>query len=453
MSASFSTLTIQDIADSISIKLANQDIINYIDRDCEKFIRQIITQANAFCASTRSYKLSPVHIDMVLESMNLPPLLGYDSSPTYMANPLNIDQADLYGIKENMCPLRSIVDEPVFQMSNNITHQLRWTLVEGVYIGKRSSSRDRSSKQNRENKSIERSVSVPNVSSLPHSEITRNTSTSNTGNQFPLSSAENTEKYSQSDSKKCADDILSNEHQQYFISTIKLLRNDTVNTLDCSLKKISEEDKLHTLLPYFLQYITGKMTLEFNNVKSMKVLIRFTLALLQNKSMNIPLYAHPFLRIVFSALLSSNVSSSDTSSSYTIYDADIRRYAAEALSVLVYRCESCFCDMKEVIFNSLAQSLFNPDTSLNAHYGAILGMKEIGFIGYALPHLKSYLRLIKFELGSTFNFQSEAAESVLKLIETTMYEFSMKSDDQDEKELADSIVNDIRRIKKLEGPY
>ena len=116
--------------------------------------------------------------------MNLPPLLGYDSAPSYMATPLSVDQADLYGIKENMQPVHSILDDPIIQISNNITHQLRWTLVEGVYTGKRSSSRDRSSKQSRETKSIERSVSVPNVSSIQHSEISRNPSVNNSGNQF-----------------------------------------------------------------------------------------------------------------------------------------------------------------------------------------------------------------------------------------------------------------------------
>ena len=447
MSASFSSLTIQDIADSIGIKLSNQDLINIIDRDCDQFIRQIIHQANAFCASTRSYKLSQFHIDMVLESLGLPPLLGYDSVPNYMATPLSVDQADLYGIKENMRSLYSVVDDPVAPLPNNITHQLQWTLVEGVYTGKRSSSRDRSSKQNRDSKSIERSVSVPNVSSIQHSDISRNSSINNSGNQFAASSAnESSDKSNQNDSKKCADDVLSNEHQKYFISTINLLRSDTVHTLDVDLYMISEEDKMQPLLPYFLQFITGKMTLELHNVKSMKVLIRFTLALLQNKSMNIPLFAHPFLRIVFSALLSSNVSSSDPSSSYTICDTDVRRYAAEALAVLVCRCECCFRDMREVVFNSLTQTLFNPDTSLYAHYGAILGIKAIGFIRNILPHLKSYLRFIKFELHNEFNFQDKAANSVLILIQTSMSEFIAESSDQDEIELATHIIEDIKKI-------
>lgn len=436
MSVPFTSLTIQDIADSIGVKLSNQELVSSIDRDCDQFIRKIVTQANAFCTSTRSYKLSPIHLDMVLESLGLPPLLGYDSVPNYMATPLSVDQADIFGVRENMCSLHSIVKEPIAPLSNNINHQLQWTLVEGTYTGKRSSSRDRSSKQRSENKSIERSVSVPNVSSIQHTDTQLNSS----------SALENPDKLNQSESKKCADDILSNEHQKYFISTINLLRSDTVHSLDVALYMISQEDKMQPLLPYFIQYITGKMTTDFNNVKSMKVLIRFTLSLVQNKSMNIPLYAHPFLRIIFSALLSSNVSSSDSNSSYTVCDTDVRRYAADALAVLIYRCESSFCEMREVIFNALQQALFDADTSLYAHYGAILGISSIGLIGKLLPHFRSYLRSIKFELDSSFNFQGQAVNSVLNLAKKVFFEFVAKSSDTEEKKIAENILEDIESI-------
>ncbi|OHT00779.1 hypothetical protein TRFO_07757 [Tritrichomonas foetus] len=426
MSVNFASLTIQAIADSLGIKLASPEIISFLEKDSEKYIRQIINQANALATSARAYKLSSSHIDIALESKGLPPLLGYDSIPNYVPTPLSVDQEDLFGIREDKTPLTETAQAPITPYPNLISHNLHWTLVEGIYAGKRSSSR--SSRPNREMKPIERSVSVPNVSSYQHSEVQRNLSVDPTENKL-------------SDSKKCADDILSGEHQKYFISTINLLRCDTVHSLDVALDMISEEDKMQPLLPYFIQYITGKMTLDLQEFTQMKVLIRFTHALIQNKSMNIPLYAHPLLRIVFTSLLAVNLSNELFPD-----DSSIRKYAAEALFSLVKRCEGCFPEIKQVIFNSLVKILFNPDTTLNAHYGALLGIHEIGFFEVLLPHFRSYLKMIKFELISNLNLQNHAAEALLQLAKSMLFEFAFKCPAEDKKEHAKNLIDEIDRF-------
>lgn len=443
MAANYATLTIQDIADLIGVKLSNQELIPIIEQDSTKYIKDVINQANAFCASARSYRLESTHIQMALQSNGSKSLLGYDSIPQYLSFPSDVDQADIYGAKEYSISLKSILNSTNTSLSNSYDHQLHWTLLEGSYCGKISSYAN-SSRPSRESKAIERSVSVPMAQPVDQadSKALSTAATSQTLNSDYL-----IDQSLHSELHKCAFDILNSEHQDYFIATIKNLRSDVVNSLDIDLNMISEESKSQPLLPYFLQFIIGKITISMDDQQQMKVLIRFTLALLQNRYLNIPLFTHPFLRIVLTCLLFNNLTTDENLLNFSFIDSDIRRYASQALSVLVYRSESAYPELKEIIFNSLIQTLFDPNITLWSHYGALLGIKEIGMIEHALKHLGSYFKLMMIEFR--LPYQVQAAESIVQLATDILYEFGETTTSEEGKEMAKNLINEIQSLSNI----
>lgn len=124
-------------------------------------------------------------------------------------------------------------------------------------------------------------------------------------------------------------------------------------------------------------------------------LIKITRSLIRNSSLCSSIYAHTFLKIIFSALIGA-----DYTSELHGDDTKLRELAADTLKLIIDKYQSCFHDIKICIFNSLIEVLFDPNTSLMAHYGAICGIEAIdeNAVKYIIPHLKHYLKMMDFEI-------------------------------------------------------
>ncbi|KAH0793256.1 transcription initiation factor TFIID subunit 6-like [Histomonas meleagridis] len=304
---------------------------------------------------------------MVLESRNEQSLKGYDNVPIYATTPTNVDQSELFPSCESVKTLDEFINLEPEPIPRPMLQHYLWTLVEGTYIGsylKRSQNPPRT---------IERSVSVP-LSQL----LTRND-----GNRSFLSDTEN---------PQYANDVLCSEYQKFYISVISLLRNDSVYSIENALDKITTEDKLQPILPYFLQFIMGKITTSLHSPLEMCVLIRFAIALALNRSIYLGIYVHSFLKIAFAGLTSLSLTDSICDD-----DLTIRNFSAELLRIICERCEHCFPSVKDSIFNALVRILFNPNVTINSHYGALIGITKIGepYTERIIPHIHSYLRFIK----------------------------------------------------------
>jgi hypothetical protein len=81
-------------------------------------------------------------------------------------------------------------------------------------------------------------------------------------------------------------------------------------------------------------------------------------------------------------------------------DRGVRDQSARLLRAICDKCCYAYPGLENVVFNQLTGTLFNPDTSLAAHYGAICGIRELGLgpAVWLLPHLPGYINCIRCEL-------------------------------------------------------
>lgn len=360
-------MTMQAIADSIGVTVPAQ-LANFLEKHSRKYISAFIRRAYAFSQTSKSFALRKVHLEMALESRGEQRLYGYDAVPEYSANRVTVDGVDVFAAVEREMPQDEGVLERSGQSAVGNERRCQWTLVEGIYTGDLYSN-SYAAESSRSLRHIERSLSVP---------VT-----------YQKSSYE----YYQ-DKVVFANDVLCREYQKFFLSFINLLRYDNAYTIENALNRIVDENKLQPIVPYFLQFIFGKITALLNEPKEMVILIRFALALGLNKSVNLGIYVHSFLKIAFTGLtsLSFNDSLGD-------YEVSIRDYSAELLKVICDRCQYYFKDMKTVIFNALVNVLFDIRLTLNSHYGALVGIMSLGdeFSNRLIPHLDSYLHIVKGE--------------------------------------------------------
>jgi hypothetical protein len=397
MAIGASHLTVQAIADSLGLKIADSPLVSHVERIGESFIRDFLRDVSALFQSTRAYRLTTTHIEMVIESRNLVPLQGYHVVPSYLAHPITIDQLDLYGVKEPPRQLADVATERTTAPPHFIEHRPKWTVVEGAYCGWRCLP-PRRREIPRLTKLLERSMSTPNVSIHPQFESPR----PGTGEpeRAPPSADRET---------LFANDKLCAELQQFFIQTINLLKSDHVQSLDAALAILTEEDKLQGLLPYFLQWAFGQMTLRLANPGEIIAVIRCILALANNPSVDIGLYCHPFLKVAISGLLAASCGGCD--------DQDVRKFASRLMNTICDRCEPTYPTIKPMIINALTNSLFSPATSLAAHYGALLGLRALNY-HLSESAARFYAGLVRMELESLDGNHRTWACRIVALLKT-----------------------------------
>jgi hypothetical protein len=400
MSTPVQNLTIPAIADSIGLKLTDTSHISFIERDANLYIRAVLRDALAFFHVARSAVMTTSHIDMVLESRDLPPLQGYQNPPTYSIMPITVEQADLYPPREIPVHLTDVIGAPACREIPN-EHNIRWVLVEGSPSGKSSLPRRRDIPKGAK---IERSISVPIGSDFRHIESSRSSSS-----LFEVDLAAET-------ADKHADDILSPALQKFFRSAINLLKCDSISSFDSTLEIVTTQDQIQPLVPYFLHWAFGRLTLNLDNYPEVRSVLFLTIAIASNEFVNIGLYTHPLLKIAMTGLLSVSFVCSDA-----IADVEVRRVSTRLLRIVCDRSEFSFPSIRTVVFNRLIEAVYDTETGLGVSYAALSALRELGLdFGYMIPHLGILVSALQNEMDYGLFPQTLLAARVLELLQEIM---------------------------------
>ncbi|OHT00659.1 hypothetical protein TRFO_32633 [Tritrichomonas foetus] len=408
--SSTSALTVQAIADMLGIILSKPTLCQTLAQETEDLIQQYIRSASLLATNSRSHRLSAQHINRVLISEHninriFPSddsnhrhqrLYGYEFCPVGQYTPVPFEQSELYLPREHDLNLKDIAKSEVPPIPNSQDFPFQFLLTEGVFADKKMLSNRRLIVK--APKLIERSVSAPLnqlQQSAPPVELVRHAPFSIINKVY--------------DQNSIVRDVLSNNLLIYFVKTVDVIRDDTPIMRDSALSYLETDTGLQQLLPYFLQYIIGNMTLHYQNVPLMDNLLKLTQSLIKNESLYSHLYVQPILKIVFSCLVGN-----DNTTSLHGDDKKLRDHAAYVLQILLDKYEDCYLDIRSCVFNSLVNTIFDPNTSLMAHYGAICGIEAIGqgAVARIVPHMRHYLQMVNMEVRSCNARQRMCAQLV-----------------------------------------
>jgi transcription initiation factor TFIID subunit 6 len=168
---------------------------------------------------------------------------------------------------------------------------------------------------------------------------------------------------------RLAGHVLRPECQQFFRSAIRLLRHDCVDSFNSTLTVLVSEDRIHPLIPYFLQWAFGRMVLDLDSGSQLVSVLALVTALAKNRYVNVALFVHSFLKIALSGLLSDVLDD----------DVEVRLAAAKLLRVVCHRAEKAFPQMRVLVCNRLIDTVFGSDSCLGSYYGALLALRELQF--------------------------------------------------------------------------
>ena len=376
-----SILTVQAIADQLGITLNSRSVISYLAQEAEFRISQILIPASILHKKTHTPKLTVQHINMVIASQRLPPLLGYSSSSGYNTRVISDDGDELCVVEDPQVQLSDVAKHITRPAPRSVPFSFQWVMVDGIPVERRS--------QNAGHVHLHSMFSpVSEMSSLrPFSE----------GSELSVTNK----------------DVISTDLQNYFNHAIELFDSTDEEQQNSLFISLSCDSGIHPLLPMFIQFLSHKLTIELNDNSVVEKVCLYLYSLIENPSLPIPFFVHPLLRLVMTVILRYD-SGSDVST-----DLNLRRNCAEIVESLCNRCISGFPTIKTVIANAMIQILFGSESTLAAHCGALLVLSRLGIdiITKVAPHLQAYLKAIKREIKIGNPTQINFARNVLSQLE------------------------------------
>jgi transcription initiation factor TFIID subunit 6 len=186
--------------------------------------------------------------------------------------------------------------------------------------------------------------------------------------------------------------ILSSEIQLYFERiTTAILEDRHEETRNAAFNSVRTDPGLHQLVPYFIQFIADKITHHSRELFTLTQMLNLAHALLQNQS----LFIEPYIGALVPTVLTCLVGKHLGSQSDPVPAVFALRDLAASLVIEVARKHSKqSTTLKPRLARTLLKAFLDPNRSLGAHYGAIMGLQ--GLVGseglrlLILPNLKEY---------------------------------------------------------------
>jgi hypothetical protein len=369
MSAEASRLAVQAIADEFGISLTRPSLLPPIAQDAEFRVQQILTPAAILAKKSHRSRLTADHINMVLASMRIPPVLGYSSDNPFHTNTVSTEAGELCVVEDPVIELKDLVTSVPERDHRQIPFSFSWVLVDGIPIEKRS-LRARFGGP----KLLEKPSPFPsgNPSQLEPRRIFSDTP----------------------DLSAPLGETFSPDFRGYFDHMIQLFESDDPDSLDSCRDALGTDAGIQPLLPLFLHFLAGMLTRYCSETEFVRKVGIFAAALVENPSLPIQFYAHAFLRTAMTVLLRYE-SGRDIEE-----DLQVRRGGAELLVAICQRCTSGFPTIRTVVINTLIRAWLGSATTHAAQFGALVGIRAFGrtALRRIFSHISGYLVALRREL-------------------------------------------------------
>lgn len=211
--------------------------------------------------------------------------------------------------------------------------------------------------------------------------------------------------------------VISKELQLYFERICSAILDETNEEFRiAAFASLRTDPGLHQLVPYFVHFVSDKVT---HNLKSLFVLrqtMQLLSALLDNQSLYIAPYVASLIPPVLTCLIGKHLGS--VSADGPMAHFDLRDFSASLLAAIAKQYGSASASLKPRIARSCLKDFLDSHKPFGTHYGAILGLKGIagaaGIRTLVIPNLRDYDPVLKQGLADEQKRnQAERVVSVL----------------------------------------
>ncbi|KAL1974737.1 hypothetical protein VTN31DRAFT_4941 [Thermomyces dupontii] len=381
---------IRDVAESVGISNLSNDVTETLARDVEYRIAQVLEEALKFMRHSRRTVLTTQDISHALRVLNVEPLYGYDST-----RPLRFGEASLgpgqplYYVEDEEVDFEKLINAQLPKVPRSVMFTAHWLAVEGVQ---------------------------PSIPQNPTASESRNLELVAKGpganlNVAAMSGNQNVAV------KPLVKHILSKELQLYFDKVCNAFLDEASEEFRTSAySSLREDPGLQQLVPYFVQFISEKVTHNLKDIFVLTQVMRMTEALIQNKNLYIDPYVAALVPPILTCLIGRQLGSSTTELAEQFA---LRDFAGSLLGLLAKKYSHASHNLRPRLARSCLKNFLNPAKPFGTHYGAIIGLHQIGgpevVRELILPNLKPYEKLLRDAIGEDGPRRPEA-ERVLEAL-------------------------------------
>ncbi|KAI9782787.1 MAG: hypothetical protein M1816_001697 [Peltula sp. TS41687] len=374
MSSIWNPETIKDVAESVGISSLNEDVVQGLSRDVEFRIFQVLAEATKFMRHGKRTILSTQDISHALRVLDVEPLYGYEST-----RPLRFGEASigpgqpLFYVEDEEMDFEKLINAPLPKVPREISFTAHWLAVEGVQpsIPQNPTSAEQQSRN--------QGVAGSSSSTTKLSSLTGGAGGENNVNVKPL-----------------VKHTLSKELQLYFERVGGALLDESNEAIQAAaLSSLRNDPGLHQLVPYFVQFISEKVTHHLRSIFVLTQMMHLTSALIDNESLYLDPYAASLIAPVLTCLIGRKLGD-------PTFDPNahwlLRNHAASLLGLICKKHSDSSPTLKPRLVRTCLKQLLDPHKPLPVHYGALIGMTVVGGAdtvrALILPNLKTYDEMI-----------------------------------------------------------
>lgn len=445
--------TVKDAAESLGINLPEEAAKN-LAMDVEYRIHEILETAIKFMKHSKRKLLMTSDINHALKILNIEPLYGYDNS-----QPLSFKEAlvgaggqTLYYIDDHEIEFEKLINQELPKVPRQTTFTAHWLAIEGVQP------------------MIPQNPLPSEIKSFPP--IVRGATSSIFGNDILNSgfSADNSSKDDPNGNSKnlkltekdveikpLVKHVLSKELKLYFDKVVEVLIStdpEKENLKYAAINSLKNDPGLHQLVPYFIQFVAEQITNQLRNIDILSTMLEVISALADNKNIFLDPYVHALMPCILTLLLAKRIGpiikegSSKESEEALKNQLAVREFAAILLEHIIKVYGSSYSTLKPRVTRTLLRALLDSSKPTGTHYGALLGLKNMGNEVVKLVligNLKMWCKLV-VEDGSRSDMEKDI---LLKTTLETLKNLRIEIDKSGDMEIDDvNLSDDIKEKLK-----
>jgi transcription initiation factor TFIID subunit 6 len=234
---------------------------------------------------------------------------------------------------------------------------------------------------------------------------------------------------------------VSRELCGYFANMMDLYETGTEESMACLSTAISNDAGIQPLLPFFLQFMAGQLTVGCNDTFVVRKVALLGVALVENLSLAVHFFVHALIRTAMTVLLRYETGMSVEE------DIEVRHMGGNFLYQTCVRCASGFPMIMVLAQDALIRSWLNPCATHPSQLGAFIGLCTFGptAIVKILPHLKGYLgslqRELRFANPTKRTLMAKVVVNLGQLLEEQLHKMGEQAEYQ-------GILNDMAALEK-----
>lgn len=434
--------TVKDAAESLGIQMTEESAKN-LAMDVEYRIHEILETAIKFMRRSKRKLLTTSDISHALKVLNIEPLYGYDNSQALSFKEALVGAGQtLYYLDDHEIELEKLINQDLPKVPRQSTFTAHWLAIEGAQpmIPQNPSPADI--------KNLPPAMRGATSSILGNDILNMTTGNDNVSSGITNGSKNKKVTDKDTEVKPLVRHLLSKELKLYFDKVVDVLLSsdpEKENLKYAALNSLKHDPGLHQLVPYFIQFVAEQTTNHLGNINILSTMLEVISALAENKSIFLEPYVHALMPCILTLLLAKRIGSNikdlndETSQQELKNQLAVREFAAILLEHIITFYGSSYSTLRPRVTRTLLRALLDSSRPVGTHYGALLGLKNMGnevIKLVVIGNLKMWYHLVVQEMNTEIEkdlLLKAAVESLIKLkVSIPKPEDAMDGDNDDE---------------------